>query len=113
MNTHDPNEDEFEDLYCQDFIHTISWVACHKLAHHCLDPYQRTAFRCGIIHHNTGKEEADPTLELAMEYASALGIIIFDESYCLCDLTEAQVGCNQFPMDVAVDWLDGVTQRVN
>ena len=45
--------------------------------------------------------------ELAMEYASALGTIIFDESCCLHDLTEAQVGHNQFTMDVAVDQLDG------
>ena len=54
-----------------------------------------------------GEEEADPTLELAMEYAGALGTIVFDESCCLCDLTEAQVGRNQFAMDMAVDWLDG------
>ena len=54
-----------------------------------------------------GEEEADPTLELAMEYASALGTIIFNESYRLRDLTEAQVGCNQFAMDMVVDRLDG------
>ena len=42
-----------------------------------------------------------------MEYASALGTIIFDESCQLRDLTEAQVGRNQFVMDVAVDCLDG------
>ena len=60
----------------------------------------------GIICHNTGKEEADPTLELAMEYSGALGTIIFDESCHLRDLTEVQVGRNQFAMDVAVDRLD-------
>ena len=54
-----------------------------------------------------GEEEADPTLELAMEYASALGTIIFDKSCHLHDLTEAQIGHNQFTMDVAVDRLDG------
>ena len=54
-----------------------------------------------------GEEEADPTLELAMEYASTLGTIIFDESCHLCDLTEAQVGQNQFTVDVTVDRLDG------
>ena len=53
-----------------------------------------------------GKEEADPTLELAMEYAGTLGTIIFDESCHLHDLMEAQVGRNQFTMDVAVDRLD-------
>ena len=42
-----------------------------------------------------------------MEYARALSTIMFDESCCLCDLTEAQVGRNQFAMDVAVDRLDG------
>ena len=42
-----------------------------------------------------------------MEYAGALGTIIFDESCRLHDLTEAQVGRNQFAMDVVVDWLDG------
>ena len=42
-----------------------------------------------------------------MEYAGALGTIIFDESCRLHDLTEAQVGRNQFAMDVAVDRLDG------
>ena len=34
------------------------------------------------------------------------GTIIFDESCCLQDLTEAQVGRNQFAVDVAVDRLD-------
>ena len=106
-NTHDPDQDGFEDLYRQDFIHAISRVACRKLAWHHLDLYQRAAFRRGIIRHNMGEEEANPTLELAMEYAGALGTIIFDESCHLRDLTEAQVGCNQFTMDMAVDWLDG------
>ena len=45
-------------------------------------------------------------LELAMEYSGALGTIIFDELCCLRDLTEAQVGRNQFAMDVTVDQLD-------
>ena len=106
-NTHNPDQDRFEDLYRQDFIHAISRVAHHKLACHHLDPYQHAAFRCGIIRHNTGKEEANPTLELAMEYASALGTIIFDKSCRLHNLTEAQIGRNQFAMDMAVDHLDG------
>ena len=67
----------------------ISQVARRKLARHCLDPYQCAMFRCGIICHNMGEEEADPTLELAMEYTGALGTIIFDESCRLRDLTEA------------------------
>ena len=104
---HDPDKDGFEDLYCQDFIHTISQVACHKLACHRLNPYQRAAFCCGIIRHNMGEKEADPTLELAMEYSGALGTIIFNELCRLRDLTEAQVGQNQFAMDVAVNRLDG------
>ena len=41
-----------------------------------------------------------------MEYSGALSTIIFDESCHLHDLAEAQVGHNQFSMDVAVDWLD-------
>ena len=45
-------------------------------------------------------------MELAMEYTGALGTIVFDESCCLRDLTEAQIGRNQFAMDVAVDHLD-------
>ena len=105
-NTHDPDQDGFEDLYHRDFIHAISCVARRKLAHHRLDPYQCAAFRHGIVRHNTGEEEANPTLELAMEYAGALGTIIFNESCRLCDLTEAQVGRNQFAVDVAVDHLD-------
>ena len=94
-------------VYRHDFIHMISCVARHKLAHHHLDPYQCAAFHCGIVHHNTGEEEANPTLELAMEYTGALGTIIFDESCCLCNLTEAQVGRNQFALDIVVDRLDG------
>ena len=105
-NTHDLDQDRFEDLYRRDFIHAISWVARRKLAHHQLDPYQCATFRCGIVRHNTGEEEANPTLELAMEYAGALGTIIFNESCCLWDLTEVQVGRNQFAMDVMVDRLD-------
>ena len=53
-----------------------------------------------------GKEERDPTLELAMEYAGALSTIVFNESCHLRDLTEDQVSCNQFVVDVAVDRLD-------
>ena len=79
-NTHDPDQDGFKDLYRQDFIHTISRVAHRKLARYHLDPYQRATFCHGIIRYNTGEEEANPTLELAMEYAGALGTIIFDES---------------------------------
>ena len=105
-NTHDPDQDGFEDLYRRDFIHAISRVACHKLARHQLDPYLHATFRQGIVRYNTGKEEWDPTLELAMEYTGALGTIVFDESCCLRDLTEAQIGRNQFAMDVAVDHLD-------
>ena len=61
-NTHDLDQDGFEDLYCRDFIHAISCVARRKLARHHLDLYQRAAFRHGIVHYNTGKEEANPTL---------------------------------------------------
>ena len=106
-NTHNPDQDGFEDLYHRDFIHAISWVARRKLACYHLNPYQCAAFCRGIIRHNTGEEEVNPMLELTMEYASALGTIIFDESCHLCDLTKAQVGRNQFAVDVAVDWLDG------
>ena len=111
-NTHDPDQDGFEDLYWHDFIHTISHIAHHKLGHHHLNPYQHAAFRWGIIRYNTGEEEANPTLELAMEYAGALGTIIFDESCRLCDLTEVQVRRNQFAIDVAVDRLDGEADHV-
>ena len=111
-NTHDLDQDGFEDLYSCDFIHAISHVARRKLAHHHLDPYQRAVFHCGIICHNTGEEEANPTLELAMEYSGALGTIIFDESCRLRDLTEAQVGRSQFAVDIAVDRLDGEADHV-
>ena len=94
-------------MYCHDFIHVISRVARRKLSRHQLDPYQRAAFRRGIIRYNTGEEERDPTLELAMEYAGALGIIVFDESCRLRDLTEAQIGCNQYATDVELERLDG------
>ena len=110
-NTHDPDQDRFEDLYHRDFIHAISHMARHKLARHSLDPYQCAAFHCGIVCHNTGEEEVNPTLELAMEYASALGTIIFDESCLLRDLTEAQIGRNQFAVDIVVDHLDGEADR--
>ena len=102
-NTHNPDQDGFKDLYHRNFIHAISQVARCKLACHRLNPYQCATFHRRIIHHNMGEEEADPTLELAMEYTSALGTIIFDESCHLCNLTEAQIGQNQFAMDVVVD----------
>ena len=41
-----------------------------------------------------------------MEYVGAVGVVVFDESCRLRNLTEDQVGCNQFAMDVAVDRLD-------
>ena len=105
-NTHDPDQDGFPDLYRRDFIHALSRVARRKLGRHCLDPYQRAAFQHGIVRHNIGEEEADPVLETAMEYAGAVGVVVFDESCHLRDLTEDQVGRNQFAMDVAVDRLD-------
>ena len=82
-------------------------MARRKLSRHHLDPYQRAAFRRGIVHHNTGEEERDPTLEIAMEYAGALGTIVFDESCRLRDLTEAQIGRNQYATDVELERLDG------
>ena len=48
-----------------------------------------------------------------MEYAGALGMIIFNESCRLHDLTKAQVGRNQFAMDVAVDQLDEKIDEVD
>ena len=109
-NTHDPDQDGFHDLYCHDFIHAISRVVRHKLLHHHLDPYQCAAFQRSIVCCNVGEEEANPTLELAMEYAGVLGTIIFDKSCCLHDLTEAQVGRNQFAINMVVDQLD---KRIN
>ena len=94
-------------MYRADFIHAISRVARHKLCRHHLDPYQRAAFRRGVVRYNTGEEESNPTLELAMEYAGALGTIIFDESCHLRDLTEAQIGRNQYATDVELERLDG------
>ena len=82
-------------------------MACRKLSHHHLDPYQCATFCRGIVCHNTGEEEQDPTLELAMEYAGALGTIVFDESCRLRDLTEAQIGRNQYTTDVELEQLDG------
>ena len=38
---------------------------------------------------------------------------MFDESYHLCDLTEAQVGRNQFMMDVAIDRLYDKIDKVD
>ena len=105
-NTHDPDQDGFSDLYRRDFIHALSRVARCKLGRHRLDPYQRAAFQRGIVRCNIGEEEADPLLETAMEYAGAVGVVVFDESCRLRDLTEDQVGRNQFAMDVAVDRLD-------
>ena len=90
-------------------------MACRKLSRHHLDPYQRAAFRRGIVRYNTGEEERDPTLELAMEYTGALGTIIFDESCRLRDLTEAQIGRNQYATDVELERLalgaEGVLSR--
>ena len=42
-----------------------------------------------------------------MEYAGALSTIVFNKSCRLRDLTERQVGQNQFTVDIAVDQLDG------
>ena len=42
-----------------------------------------------------------------MEYTGALGTIVFDKSCRLRDLTEAQVGRNQYATDVELERLDG------
>ena len=109
-NMHNLDQDGFHDLYHWDFIHALSHVACCKLSCHQLNPYQCAAFQCGIIHRNIGEEEVDPILEMSMEYARALGAIIFDESCHLHDLTEAQVGRKQFTI---AGGRGGVTQGVN
>ena len=88
-------------------------MARHKLSCHQLDPYQCALFQHGIVHCNIGEEEANPTLELAIEYAGALGTIVFDESCCLRDLREAQVSRNQFAVDMAVDRLDERIDKVD
>ena len=103
----DRDNDRFEDLYRRDFIHAISRVARRKLSRHHLDPYQRAAFHRGIVCYNTGEEERDPTLEHTMEYASALGTTVFDESCRLRDLTERQIGRNQHATDMELEHLDG------
>ena len=82
-------------------------MARRKLSRHHLDLYQCAAFRCGIVRYNTGEEEQDPTLELAMEYAGALGTIVFDKSCRLRNLTEAQIGRNQYATDVELERLGG------
>ena len=82
-------------------------MARRKLRRHHLDPYQHAAFRRGVVRYNTGEEESNPTLELAMEYAGALGTIVFDESCRLRNLTEAQIGRNQYATDVELERLDG------
>ena len=110
-NTHNLDQDGFKDLYCHDFIHAISRMARHKLSQHHLDPYQRAAFCRGIVRHNTGEEEHDPTLELAMEYTGALGTIVFDELCRLRDLTERQIGRNQHATNVELERLDGETDH--
>ena len=58
------------------------WVVGSQILTH-------TTFCHGIIHYNTGEEERDPTLELAMEYTGALSTIVFNKSCHLRDLTEA------------------------
>ena len=88
-NTHNLDQDGFHDLCHRDFIHALSQVVCRKLSHHQLDRYQHATFQCGIVCRNMGEEEADPILEMAMEYAGVLGTIVFNESCHLCDLTEA------------------------
>ena len=47
-----------------------------------------------------------------MEYAGALGTIVFDESCRLRDLTEAQIGRNQYATDVELERLDGEADHV-
>ena len=75
-NTHDPDQNGFEDLYRRDFIHAISHVARRKLTHHHLDLYQHAAFRRGIVRHNTGEEEANPMLCQDMIF---LNLFYFDQ----------------------------------
>ena len=45
-----------------------------------------------------------------MEYAGALGTIIFDESCCLRDLMEAQIGRNQYATEASTRVARGLGQ---
>ena len=41
-----------------------------------------------------------------MEYAAVVGITVFDESCCLRDLTERQVGSNQVAAEMVLEKAD-------
>ena len=47
-NTHNPDQDRFEDLYRRDFIHAISRVAHRKLSCHHLDTGGRGGVTQGV-----------------------------------------------------------------
>ena len=81
-------------------------VACCKMGRFNLDLYQHAFFKRGLNKRQVGEDEPHGLLEKAMEYAAVVGITVFDESCCLCDLTEQQVGSNQVAAEMVLEKAD-------
>ena len=79
-NTHDPNQDDFRDLYCDDLILVMGRVAHHKFNCYTLDPYQHTFLKRGLSKRHVSEYKPLGLLKQAMEYVAAIGITVFDES---------------------------------
>ena len=102
-NTHDSNQDDFGDLYCDDFILAMGCVAHWKLNWYTLDPYQHAFLKRGLSKQHAGEDKLLGLLEQAMEYAAAVGVTVFYELCRLCDLTECQVGSNQVVVEMTLE----------
>ena len=87
-------------------------VARCKLNCYTLDPYQHAFLKRGLSKRCVGEDEPLGLLEQAMEYMAAIGVMVFDESCCLCNLTECQVGSNQVVAEMALEQVDMKVDQV-
>ena len=111
-NTHNPDQDDFGDLYRDNFILAMGRVAHCKLNCYTLDPYQHAFLKRGLNKRHVGEDEPLSLLEQAMEYVAAVGVMVFDNSCRLCDSTEHQVGSNQVAAEIVLEKVDMKVDQV-
>ena len=76
-NMADP-DDDFNDLYRDDFIRAAGRVARRKLERLTLHQYQGALLKRGVYKRRSVVEEPKPLLDESMEYAGAVGTMVLD-----------------------------------
>jgi len=85
-------EEEFEDLYRDDFIRVSGRVSRRKLDRLETGPYQRALLRRGVTTKVDVEDERILVLQQAMEYAGSVGTMVMDKLAYVHECTERHWG---------------------